>query len=116
MQQSGGQQDSLAHAFGIGRYRGMPVGVQRKQAEQTVYAQGGGAAGKVSQKRDHAEEFEAGEMGIEMRLFGDVAHAAPVSEGVLLNRDGIEEDFAGGGFDESGDHFHGGGFAGAVRA
>ena len=51
-----------------------------------------------------------------MRLFGHVAHAALVGEQVALNGLAVEQDFAGGHFDESGDHFHGGGFAGAVRA
>src|SRR5258706_13078377 len=53
-------------------------------------------------------------MSVEVRLFGDVAHALLVGDRVKLNRAAVEEDLTAGHFDETGDHLHGGGFAGAV--
>ena len=72
--------------------------------------------GEVAELGDHGEVFGAGEMGVEVRLFGDVAHAALVGDEVVLDGLAVEENFAGGHFDEAGDHLHGGGFAGAVGA
>src|ERR1035441_777333 len=55
-------------------------------------------------------------MGVEMRLFGHVTHAPLVGDEVAADGLAIEEDFARTDPDESGDHLHGGGFAGTVGA
>jgi hypothetical protein len=65
--------------------------------------------------RDHLEIFETAEMTVEVRLLGDVPHALTEGHEVIVDGFAIEEDLAGGHFDETGDHLHGGGFAGAVR-
>ena len=75
-----------------------------------------GLGGKVAELGDHAEVFNAAQVGVEMRLFGDVAHALLVGDEVLLDGLAFEEDFSGAWVHESGDHLHGGGFAGAVGA
>ena len=51
-----------------------------------------------------------------MRLFGHVAHALLVGDQVALDRFAVEQDLAGGGVHQAGDHLHGGGLAGAVGA
>src|SRR5579864_7574117 len=51
-----------------------------------------------------------------MRLLWYVAHALLIGNQVVLNPFPIEEDLARGHLYERGNHFHGGGFAGAVRA
>ena len=56
----------------------------------------------------------AGEVGIEIRLFGYVADALLVGNEVFVDGLAVEEDLTGSHFDETGDHLHGGGFAGAV--
>ena len=58
----------------------------------------------------------AGEVGVEPGLLGHVADALLVGGEVGVNGLAGEGDGAEGGFDEAGDHLHGGGLAGAVRA
>ena len=55
-------------------------------------------------------------MVVEVRLFGNVAHAALVADQVVLDGLAFKEDVAEGHFDQAGDHLHGGGLAGAVGA
>ena len=64
----------------------------------------------------HGQVFQAAQMGVEMRLFGYVAHALFVGDEVVANGLAAEEDLARADLDEPGDHLHGGGFAGAVGA
>ena len=71
---------------------------------------------QVAKLRDHGQVFDAGEMVVEIGLFGDVAHAALVGDQVVLDGLAVEEDLAKGHLDEAGDHLHGGGLAGAVGA
>ena len=53
----------------------MPVVVERQQRQQPVDAIGGLLRGQIAQLADHDQVFEAGEVRVEMRLFGHVAHA-----------------------------------------
>ena len=50
-------------------------------------------------------------MVVEVRLFGDVAHAALVGDEVIVDGLAVEKDVTDGHVDEAGDHLHGGGFA-----
>ena len=43
-------------------------------------------AGRSAKLRDHGQVFGGGEMVVEVRLLGDVAHAALVGDQVVLNR------------------------------
>ena len=93
----------------------VPVAVQGEQAQQAVDAFGGGLRGQAAQLAHHDQVFEAAEMRVKMRLFGHVAHALLVGDQVALDGFAVEKDLARGRLDQAGDHFHGGGFAGAVR-
>ena len=114
--EGGGEEDLLAHALGVGGQRDVAVGVQAEEAKQAVDALERGCGGEVAELGDHDEVLEAAEVGVEVRLFGDVAEAAAEGEEVVADGTAVEEDVAGGGLEEAGDHLHGGGFAGAVGA
>jgi hypothetical protein len=53
-------------------------------------------------------------MPVEMRFLGHVAHVLLVGNQVAPDEFAIEQDVARGGLQKPGDHFHGGGLAGAV--
>src|ERR1017187_6353838 len=55
-------------------------------------------------------------MGVEIRLLRHVAHALLVGDQVAPDGLAVKKDLARAGLDEPGDHFHGGGFSGAVGA
>ena len=95
----------------------VPVAVEAKEAQQAVDAVRRWAwRGRFAQLAHHDQVFEAAQMRVEMRLFGHVAHALLVGDRVALDGLAVEQDLAGGGLDQAGDHLHGGGFAGAVRS
>ena len=87
-----------------------------EQAQQSVDALGGAPGGQAAQLGDHGQILEAAQVRVEMRLFGHVAHALLVGDQVAANGLAAEKDFARADLDQPGDHFHGGGFAGAVGA
>ena len=114
--EGGGDQDLLAHALGVAGDGGMAVVVEREKTKQAVDVFLRLTRRQIAKLSDHGEVFGPGEMGVEVWLLGDIAHAALVGDQIVLYGLAIEEDFAEGHFDEAGDHLHGGGFAGAVGA
>ena len=114
VQQGGEEEDFLAHAFGIGGERRVAVVPEADEAEEFVHLGLQGAAGNPAQASGELEIFAAGEVGVEVRLFGDVADAALEGFEIAVDVLAMEEDVAGGGLQESGEHFDGGAFSGAV--
>ena len=72
--------------------------------------------GKSAESAGELEVFEAGEVAVEVRFFGDVAEMVFEAGGVIADVLAVEENPTLGGVQEAGHHFHGGGLAGAVGA
>jgi len=81
-------------------------------ADGVVEARGG----HVVESCDEAHEFVSGEFFVEEGVIGDVAEEFFCFDGVLLDVESADGGGAGDGLDESGEHFDGGGFPGAVWA
>ena len=94
----------------------MAISVETEQAQHGVDLFGGRFCGEVAELGDHGEVLVASEVGVEEGLFGDVAHAPLVGREVFADGPAFKADLAEGRLDEAGDHFDGGGFAGAVGA
>ena len=109
-------QDALLHSLGVvgdgGVLRGFE-GEELKQAAGFVFDE---PFLHAAQAADELEVFEAGEVGVDLGFFGDVAEMGAVGGEVFVDVAAGEEDFAVGGLDHAGDHLDGGGFAGAVGA
>src|ERR1700739_1475482 len=114
MHKGGGDEDLLAHAFGVAGDSGVAIIVKGEQAEQAVDALARLSSRKASEIGNHGEVFDTGEMVVEIRFFGDVAHTPLVSDEIVVDGFAFEEDVARGHLDQAGDHFDGCGFAGAV--
>ena len=88
--------------------------MQGKEAQEAVDFSGKGAFGKGPKLPDHFQILEAGEMGVDVRLLGNVAEALPVRDSITLDRFALEKDLASTRLDETRNHLQGSGLAGAV--
>ena len=71
---------------------------------------------ETAQPADKLQILEAGEIGVEVRLFRHVSDRAAKGDHVVANVAAFEEHVAVVGPQHAGDHFDGGGFAGAIGA
>ena len=94
----------------------MAPGFEAEEGEEAVGLEVDEGFGEVAQAADELEVFEAGEVGVDVGLLGDVAEGGAVGLEVVADALALEEDLAVGGFEEAGDDFDGGGLAGAVGA
>ena len=82
VEQRGHQQHLLAHAFRIRRDGHVAVFVKREQAQERIDLFRQRACRQAAQLPHHLQVFAAGEMRIEVRLFGHVAQAAAIGHRV----------------------------------
>ena len=116
VEQGGGEEDALLHAFGIEGHLGVLPGVEAEDGEEFGGASFDGALREIAETAYELEVFEAGEMRVHVGFFGDVAEGGAVGFEVVADVLAVEGDVATGGFQEAGDDLDGGGFAGAVGA
>ena len=112
----GGEQDALLHSLGVvgdGRVLGA---LKREELEQAAGFGVDELFRHSTKTADELEVFEAGEVGVDLRFFGDVAETGAEGGEIFMDVAAVEEDFAVGGLDHASDHLDGGGFAGAVGA
>ena len=114
VQQGGGDEDALLHALGVERDGRVAPGFEAEEGEEAVGFEVDEGFGHVAQAADQLEVLEAGEMGVDVGLFGDVAEGGAVGLEVVADALAVEEHLAVVGLEEAGDDFDGGGFAGAV--
>src|SRR6202034_797840 len=74
------------------------------------------AIGQTAKTAGELQVLESGEITVEVRLFRHVAQTSSKADEVVANVAAFIEDLAFGGMKQSGEHFDGGGFAGAIRA
>ena len=67
-----------------------------------------------AQATDQLQVFHAGEMGIDVRLFGNVAEAPLEADQVVADVGAVPENLARGRGQQAGEHFHRGGFTAPV--
>ena len=86
MQQRGGQQYFLSHAFRVGRDRHMPSFAQGEQLQQPFTLLFDFPCRQTTQLADHLQIFGAGQVWIELRVFGYIADLLFVSDQIFVNR------------------------------
>ena len=116
MEEGGEEEDFLAHSFGVGGEGVVAVGPEPDEVEQVIHLGFERAAGDAAEPAGELEILAAAEVGIEVRLLGNIAEAA--LEGFEIEADvlAVHGDAAGGGLEKSGEHLDGGAFSGAVGA
>ncbi len=114
VQQGGGDEDALLHALGVERDGRVAPGFEAEQGEEPVGLEVDEGLGQVAQAADELEVLEAGEVGVDVGLLGDVAEGGAVGLEIVADALAFEEHLAVGGLEEAGDDLDGGGFAGAV--
>src|SRR4029077_13965605 len=108
VQQSGGQQDLLAHAFGVGRERRIAVLPERKKAQHLIHARLERTARKATEAAHQLQILASSEVRVKMRLLGDVAHAALETDPIGADIAAAQKDFSGGWIDKAGEDLDGG--------
>ena len=116
VQEGGGDEDALLHAFGVEGDGGVAPGFEAEQGEEPVGFEVDEGFGDVAQAADELEVFEAGEMGVDVGLLGDVAEGGAVGLEIVADALAFKEHLAVVGLEEAGDDLDGGGLAGAVGA
>src|SRR6266478_3985241 len=114
--ESGDEKDALAHALGIRSERNVAMRPQGEELEEGIDSGVRARSGHGAQRCDHVEIFLAGEIGIEIGFLGNVAEALAVGDEVFVDILAVVSDFAVGGLEQAGEHFHRGAFSGTVRA
>src|SRR5690242_19732484 len=89
---------------------------ERKELEERTDNFGFVRLGHGAERGHHVEIFLTCEVGVEIRFLWHVAESFTVADEVLVDVLTVVEDLAVGGLEESGQHFDGGAFAGAVGA
>jgi hypothetical protein len=114
VEQGGGDEDALLHAFGVERDGRVAPGGKVEEGEQTIGLVVDETFGQVAQAADELEVLERGEVGVDVRFLRDVAEGGAVGLEIGANALPFEEDLAAVGFEQAGDDLDGGGLAGAV--
>jgi len=114
VKQGGGDEDALTHSLGVGRDGRVLPGFEIQEAQKAGGFGLDEGFAQAAETADELEIFEAGEIGVEVRLFGDIAENAAEGDHVAMDVMALEEHAAIVGAEHAGDDFDGGGFAGAV--
>ena len=100
VQQGRGDQDALLHAFRIGGDRRVTVRMQREQLSRSLARRSVTPRREAAQAAHQLQIFEAREIRVQDRLFGDVAEPALERDRVLADVAAVEQHLAVGGLDQ----------------
>ncbi len=116
VEQRGGDEHFLPHAFRERGQRRVPVGVEAEQLEVAIRAADQRGARDSAEPADQLEVLRRGEIRIEARLFRHVADQRLVVEQLPSNVDAAPPDDAAGWSSKPDDHADGRGLAGSVAS
>src|SRR5260370_1949657 len=116
MQERGSDEDTLLHAFGVERDRRVPPGLEAEKREEPVRLEVDERLFHLAQTSYQLKIFEAGEMGVDMRLFRHVAKGGSIAVEIEADAFAFEEHLAGVGLEQAGDDFDRRGLARALAS
>jgi len=116
MEQRGGDENALLHALGVSRDGGVAPGTKREQSEQAIGFGLEQGLVKAAEATYQLQVLETGEMGVDVRFFGDVAEGSSKAVEVLTDVAAIEQDATVAGLKEAGDELDCSRFAGSIGA
>src|ERR1700722_1144495 len=109
--QRGCQKHFLAHALGVSRNRHITISMQRKKVQQTIDGTGDSSRGKLAKLSYHDQILKAAEVGVKMRLLGNISDAHFPGDWIAANRLARKQNVPRIPFDTANNHLHGCGFA-----
>src|SRR5262245_3352716 len=115
VEQSGGEQDALTHAFRVRRQRAVAALEQGEQVQQPRDSGVEPRPGEAAEVADQREVLGRRQMGVQVRLFGDVADSPLTTNRVLGHADAVEMERSGAWLEEADHHVDGRALAGSVR-
>jgi hypothetical protein len=104
MQQSRCDEDALLHALRIVGERSVLGSFQREELQERARLGLDELLLHSAQAADELQVFEAGEMGVDLRLLGDVAKLGAEGGKIVVDVAAGEEDLAPGRLDHANDH------------
>src|ERR1700730_534803 len=113
--ESSDEKNALTHALGVGTECDVAMRPEREEFEKGIDSDALARVGHGAQRADHVEIFLAGEIGIEIGFFGDVAETSAIGDQVFVNVLAVVGDFAVGGLEQAGEHFYRRAFSRTVR-
>lgn len=116
VQERGGYQQALLHSLGIAGDGRPAIVLKAELQEETFGTSADNRRIEFAQTTGQLQVFETGEEAVEIRFFWDVAEAAFEAGEVFADVATAEENGATCRSQQAGDHFDGGGFAGAIGA
>src|SRR5580704_11938852 len=114
--QRGDEKNALAHPFRIGTDGRVAVRVQRKKLKQGLDFLFEAGLGHSAQSSYEFEILPTREVGIKIRLLGDIAEALSVAREIIPDIVAVEPNHAVRGLQQSREHFYRCAFSGTVRA
>src|SRR6266478_2262936 len=112
----GDQEDALAHPFGVGAQRNMPMSKQREKLEEGADLDFHSLRRHGAKSSDHLQIFLTGEKRIKIGFFRNVAEPLSIRYQIVLNVFALEENLAMSGLQQAGEHSYGGTFSRAIGA
>jgi hypothetical protein len=89
--------------------------MKRKQPQFAVDSVRRALRVETAQLSDHNQVLQPRKMRVELRFLRHVAHPLLVADQIVLDTLAVKQNLARRQLNQTGDHFHGRGFAGAVR-